>query len=100
MFLIGKDINITSSADDNKHYDTCNTIEKVILSLQGSSKKLFEWFSENQMKGKAGKYCFLINPKESVDIQLGSSVTVRSDCVKMLGVKIHYKLNFDENVKT
>ena len=52
------------------------------------------------MKGKAGKYCFLINPKESVDIQLGSAVTVRSDCVKMLGVKIHYKLNFDENVKT
>ena len=41
MFLIGKDINITSSADDSKHYDTCNTIEKVILSLQGSSKKLF-----------------------------------------------------------
>ena len=41
MFPIGKDVNITSSVDDDKLYDTCNTIEKVILSLQASSKKLF-----------------------------------------------------------
>ena len=52
------------------------------------------------MKGKADKHHLIINPKESVDIQLGSSVTVRNDCEKILEVEIHYKLNFDEDVKT
>ena len=37
---------------------------------------------------------------EPVDIQLRCSLLVRSDCEKMFGVKIDYKLNFDEHVKT
>ena len=52
------------------------------------------------MKGKTENYHLIINPKESADIQLGSSVTVRSDCEKMLGVEFHYKLNFDKDMKT
>ena len=30
-------------ADDNTLYDSCDTTEEVILSLQGSSKNLFQW---------------------------------------------------------
>ena len=37
---------------------------------------------------------------QSVNFQLGDSLIERSDCEKMLGVKIDYKLNFDEHVKT
>ena len=47
MFLIVKDVNTTSYADDNTLYDSCDTIEEVILSLQSSSKKLFQWLSDN-----------------------------------------------------
>ena len=43
LFLIVKDVNIASYADDNTLYDSCDTIEEVILSLQNSSKKLFQW---------------------------------------------------------
>ena len=41
LFLIAKDVTIKSYADDNTLYDSCDTIEEVILSLQSSSKKLF-----------------------------------------------------------
>ena len=34
LFLIVKDVNIASYADDNTFYDSCDTIEEVILSLQ------------------------------------------------------------------
>ena len=91
LFLIAKDVTIKSYADDNTLYDSCDTIEEVILSLQSSSKKLFQWLSGNQMKGNTGN---------SVVFQLGGSLIERSDCEKMLGVKIGYKLNFDEHVKT
>ena len=56
LFLIVKDVNIY--ADDNILYDSCDTIEKVILSLQSSSEKNFN-VSDNQIKGNTEK-CHLI----------------------------------------
>ena len=46
------------------------------------------------MQGNAEKYHLIMSKNEPVDFQLGSSLIVRSDCEKMLGVKIYYKLNF------
>ena len=34
LFLIVKDVDIASYADDNTLYDSCDTIEEAILSLQ------------------------------------------------------------------
>ena len=100
LFLIVKDVNIASYADDNTLYDSCDTIEEVILSLQSSSEKLFQWLSDNQMKGNPEKCHLIMSTDQSVNVQLGGSLIERSDCEKMLGVKIDYKLNFDEHVKT
>ena len=52
------------------------------------------------MKGNTEKFHFLMSTNESFDFQLGGSLIERSDCEKMLGVKISYKVNFDELVKT
>ena len=41
-----------------------------------------------------------MSTKEHVDIQLGSSGIIGSDCEKLSGVKIDCRLNFDEDVKT
>ena len=82
------------------HFNSCNTIEEVILLLQNSSTKLSQWLSDNQMKGNAEKCYLLLSTNESVDFQFGSSIIERSNCEKMLEFKIDYKLNFDEHVKT
>ena len=74
LFLIVKDVNIASYADDNTLYDSCNTIEEVILSLQISSKKLSQWLSDNQMKGNTEKCHLIMSTNEPVDFQLGSSL--------------------------
>ena len=74
LFLIVKDVNIASYADDNTLYNSCNTIEEVILSLQISSKKLSQWLSDNQMKGNTEKCHLIMSTNEPVDFQLGSSL--------------------------
>ena len=51
LFLIVKDVNIASYADDITLYDSHDTIEEIILLLQSSSQKPFQWLSDNQMKG-------------------------------------------------
>ena len=52
------------------------------------------------MQGNADKCHLIMSSNESVNFQLGGSVIERSDCEKMLGVKIDYKLNFGGHVKT
>ena len=42
LFLVMKETEFTSYADDNTLYDAGNTIEEVISSLQESSKKTFQ----------------------------------------------------------
>ena len=51
------------------------------------------------MKANAEKCHLIMSTNESVDFQLGGSLIERSDCDKILGVKIDYKLNFDIRVK-
>ena len=51
LFLVMKETEFTSNADNNTSYDADNTVEDGISSLQESSKKLFKLFSDNQMKG-------------------------------------------------
>ena len=50
-----------------------------ILSLQSSSKKPFQWLWDKQMKGNTEKCHLIMSTSKSVDIQLGSSLIVRSD---------------------
>ena len=100
FFVIAKDVNIASYTDDNTLYDSCDTTEEVMSSLQSLFKKLFKWLSDNQMKGNTEKCHLTMSTNQSFNFQLGGSLIERSDCEKILPVKIDYKLNFDEHVKT
>ena len=51
------------------------------------------------MKGNTEKCHLIMSTNQSVNFQLGGSLMERSDCEKILRVKIDYKLNFDEHVK-
>ena len=42
-------------ADDNTPYVTGGSAEDVINSLKNDSVKLFNWFSDNQMKANSDK---------------------------------------------
>ena len=69
-------------------YDSGNSIDEVISSLQESAEKLFQWFSHNQMKGNTDK-CHLINSTvEPIEIRVGESLIKNSTCEKLLGVKL------------
>ena len=58
MFLVVNDVNFMRYADHNTIYDSGDTINKVIKSLQISAKIILEWFSDNQMKGNFRQVSF------------------------------------------
>ena len=59
MSLVVNDINIASYADDNTIYDSRDSIDSVITSVQISFKKLFQWISADQMQGNSDKCHFI-----------------------------------------
>ena len=47
LFLIINDVNFVCNADDNTTYDSVESKDNVILSLQESAKRIFQWFPDN-----------------------------------------------------
>ena len=99
LFLVISDTNFSSYADDNSTYDSGNSIDEIISSLQESVEKLFQWFSHTQMKENTYKCHLIVSSDEPTEIRIGESLIKNSTCEKMLGVKIDNKLNFDTHVK-
>ena len=100
LFLVAKDVNFASYADDNTIYQLGKTVGDAINGLQVSVEKLFKWFSDNQMKGKTDKCDLIMSTESAPELQIGDSLIKTSSCEKLLGVKIYYKLTFDEHVKS
>ena len=99
LFLIVQNVDFASYVDDNTIYNSSENIDDVILSLQESSKQLFKWFSNNQMKSNSDKCHLIVSTNDTTEIQIEDLVIKSSSTEKLLGVTIDCKLNFDSHVK-
>ena len=66
FFLIMKETSFASYTDDNSPYVTPENLDDVIKSLEEDSIKLFQWFSDNQMKANHDKFHLLVSGKNNV----------------------------------
>ena len=69
LFLAVQNVDFASYADDNTIYDAGENIDEIIFSLQESSKKLFKWFADNQMKTNEDKCHLIVSTNELTEIQ-------------------------------
>ena len=99
LFLVAKDVNFASYVDDNTVYQSGRNVDDVINDLQLSAEKLFRWFSDNQIKGNTDKSHLTMSTNNTPELKVGDSLIKTSTCEKLLGVKIDYKLGFDNYVK-
>ena len=70
----------------------------MIATLQDSSEKMFQWFSNKQLKGNTDKCHLIISSDDPTEIQVGESVIKNTTCEKLLGIKVDNKLTFDEHI--
>ena len=99
LFLVAKDVNFASYVDDNTIYQSGRNVDDVINDLQLSAEKLFRSFSDNQIKGNTDKSHLTMSTNNTPELKVGDSLIKTSTCEKLLGVKIDYKLAFDNYVK-
>ena len=99
IFFFVKDSQITNYADDNTPYAAEDSVEKLIETLERETHILFEWFKFNEMKSNTDKCHLLIVNNQDKDIKIGEDVITSETSVKLLGVTIDNKLNFNEHVE-
>ena len=71
LFLVVQNVDFAKYADDNTIYDAGDNIDGVIFSLQEPSKKLFNWYADNQMKANEDKCHLIVSTNELTEIQTG-----------------------------
>ena len=59
---------------------------------------MFDWFSEDFLKSNADKYHLIASSKVPVDIQISDIKVTSESRVKLLGIHINNRLNFDYHV--
>ena len=92
LFFIMDDNDFASYADDNTPYTIGNDKEEVIFKLQNSSKILFQWFMDNQMKANPYSCHFICSTNDTVNLIVENQIIDNSTCEKLLGVKFDYEL--------
>ena len=96
MFV--NDSKITNYADDNTPYAAEDSVEKLLETLERETNILLEWFKVNEVKCNADKCYLIIVNNQDNNIKIGNDIITSKTSVKLLGVTIDDKLNFNEYV--
>ena len=90
---------LTNFADDNTPYAISKDFNEIISKLETDAKNLINWFEINYFKMNADKCKLLITNKEKdISISVDGYDIEAKKSVKLLGVKIDNKLDFNEHV--
>ena len=74
-------------------------METLISNLQIESYKLLKWFENNFFKLNADKCKLLItNHEADISIKVGCKTIIGQKSVKLLGIKLDNKLDFNEHI--
>jgi len=94
---------IQGYADDTIHYVSGRSEEKVIEMLENEARRIFSYFSSNDLVANPSKTAFLlIRPNGSTvkrrKITLGESIIEESESERILGLQVQRTLEWNEHL--
>ena len=98
LFLLNKNVDIASYADDNTPYAQADSIDGVIEKLETSAKDIFTWFRNNGMKANTDKCHRLLSDKGGHVADINNVKITNNEHVKLLGITFDNLLKFDKHV--
>ena len=101
LFYLIKECEICNFADDTTPYVCEKDVSELFKKLENDTVLIISWFESNYMKLNTDKCHLLVsgNRYEHTFINVGNDKIWEDRCVKLLGVTIDNKLNFDNHVK-
>ena len=100
FFETPANIDFAGYADDNTPYTYSSNIKNGLDNLQGALEKMFYWFLTNNLIANTGKYYLLTISKTPVDVHISNTEILNEEIIKLLGVNLEGRLNFDFHMNT
>jgi hypothetical protein len=86
-------------ADDNTPLVSAKSTQETVAKLTHQCEKIVKWVDENEMKANQKKFQIMLSENTSDVVDLNDDVQLTCENhVKLLGVLIDQKLNFNEHV--
>ena len=99
IFYFIREEDLANYADDNTPYTIENEIETLTRIIEKDAFILIKWFNDNYLKLNEDKCKLLITKhNDNVSAKTGSEIIMGSESVKLLGIIIDNKLNFNEHI--
>ena len=103
LILLAKEASVYNYADDNTIVPSSKKMSDLIDVLEGEANTSLEWLKNNDMIANPEKFHALLIRKDQSDIS-GVNISIQGksikseDSVKLLGIKLDNKLNFDSHI--
>ena len=102
LFFFVNKCSLYNYADDNTLSKSGKCLNTVISSLEEDSNSLIKWFSDNKMQANPEKFQAISVGKRTYDKNIKFDLNgINISCdeeVKLLGVTIDFKLNFNSHI--
>ena len=102
MLYLDLESEICNFADDTTLYACDKSIDTVIVKLEDDLQKILNWFKENRMCANPAKFQMMflgLKINNLLCLNIDGQKIKQSEHVKLLGVQIDNKLNFNVHVK-
>ena len=100
LFIVNKDVNFSSYADDTTPSITGISFEQIIPKLESILSDMSQWFINNNLKANAGKFHLFLSPHEDQMITVENHVIKSSGVEELLGVTIDSNIKFKEHIQS
>ena len=97
-FIVNKDVNFSSYADDTTPFIPGMSFEKIISELESISSEISQWFMNNNLKANTGKFHLFLSPYEDQTMRVENCIIRSSGVEGLLVVAIDSKLNYKEHI--
>ena len=103
MFFLNNDINIYNYADDNCISYAEKNVLQIKIILEKETNKMMDWFAKNSLAANPTKFQTMLmcgnNKKvDDLNIIVENTKLESTSSIKVLGVNIDSKLNFNDHV--
>ena len=103
MFMFNTKCDIYNYADDNCISFSSDDVHNIENVLKEELNVFMKWFEKNSLSANATKFQSMLvysrkKPLKDIDINFENVSITSSDCIKMLGIHVDERLNFDQHV--
>ena len=102
FFMFIQETEVCNFADDNSLYASSSELVEVISILERELSRAIYWYKINSMVANPGKFqaMFLGTHNDNICLRVEGVTIQTSSIVKLLGVQLDCKLNFQTHVQT